>query len=424
MLRVPIVDESPGRRLHAATRRHVAERRRASRSLRGSEARLRMALDAAGAGMWRWDARTNVAEWDDRHRAIYGFEPELAPSFEAWRDRIHPQDLARVMARLERMLATPGDDEWNQEFRACRCDGRVVWIQELGRAQRGADGQVLSVTGIDIDVTERKRLEEDLAESHADLERLIAAQHTVEDAERRRFARELHDELQQVLAAIRMEVGAIELELGAQAQRVQPLLARVEALAGTAIASARRIVNDLRPLLLEELGLLPALEVLASRFGERTGIAATMDGNQDGDTGNVPEAIAICFYRVAQEALNNVARHSRARKVRLTLAATPDGAWMLRVADDGQGLSAEDRRKPTSFGLRGMAERVRALGGTLRVISEPGGGVTIEVRTRAADAPAPQAADVAPARAASEGKPEARSGARRGAGRTSRRGAA
>lgn len=259
-----------------------------------------------------------------------------------------------------------------------RADGQEFPI-EAAISQVHVDGQRL-YTVILRDVTESRQLQAELKASHADLERLVGAQQRIEEEERKRIARELHDDLQQVLAAIKMDVGSIETELAADPARLRPLVARIDDLATAAITSSRRIVNDLRPLLLEELGLGPALEALCRQFSERTGIAARVEG--DGCCGApdaMPEAIAICLYRLAQESLNNAAKHSLARHVRLRLAAPAPSHWSLRIADDGQGLRPGDLRKPMSFGLRGMAERVRALGGTLRVDGVPGRGVVVEV---------------------------------------------
>lgn len=234
------------------------------------------------------------------------------------------------------------------------------------------------------DVTERRRLEQALQASHADLARLVIAQQTMGEDERKRIARELHDELQQVLAAIKMDAGALEQGLGGDPGRLAPLIARIDRLAGAAISSSRRIVNDLRPQLLEDLGLVPALEVLARRFAERTGIAVTVDTDERcREDGAVPDPIALCLYRAAQEGLNNVAKHAQARQVRLDVRARPQGGWLMRLRDDGRGLQPGDRSKPDSFGLRGMAERVQALGGRLSLEEGEGPGLTLVVEIEA-----------------------------------------
>lgn len=240
------------------------------------------------------------------------------------------------------------------------------------------------------DMTERRRAERRLRESqerltasHKVLRRLVSAQDHIQEKERGRISRELHDDLQQTLAAIVIEVAALRGEL---AQRdVEPMLDRLNGLATMAIESTRRIVQDLRPQSLEDLGLAAALNALAGRFSKQTGIPCTFEvspgllSDEDGDPARRADEQATCLYRVAQEALTNVSKHADARQVRMSLA-TGDGAdsLVLRVTDDGKGLIQADRQKPDSFGLVGMRERVLALDGTLLVSSEPGRGTTLE----------------------------------------------
>lgn len=232
------------------------------------------------------------------------------------------------------------------------------------------------------DVTTMRQMHAEVVASHSALRRLVAAQDKIQEEERKRVARELHDDLQQTLAAIKMDTLAIGQQLPRDPARVPAMLAKIDELASAAIASTRRIVNDLRPRMLEELGLRPALEALASDFEQRTGIACALALAFDDDNGDEPPlapAVATCLYRVAQESLNNVSKHAGARQVRIRLTHAAPGRVRLRIADDGKGLSPEDRAKRHSFGLVGMGERVRAVGGQLQVQSVAGGGTAIEV---------------------------------------------
>jgi len=264
------------------------------------------------------------------------------------------------------------------ELIGLRADGSEFPIEAALSAVPREDSPL--ITAILRDVTEARRLQAELRASQAELRSLMAEHHRVEDRERRRIARELHDELQQVMAAIKMDVAAIESELAADPKRLAPLVARLDRLAGTAVLSTRRIVNDLRPLILEELGLLPALEALCQQFQERTGIAARVATPQhDAHWPAVSEQIEICLYRVAQESLTNVAKHSGATQVELQLTARADGLLTMQIRDNGRGLQREGRRCPLAFGLKGMTERVRALGGSLNIESGPGGGAVVVV---------------------------------------------
>jgi PAS domain S-box-containing protein len=149
------------------TGRHHAEQ-----MLRASEAKLRLALDASDAGTWSWEARTNQTQWDERYGSMYGISGET-PTHGTWVAYIHPEDRPRVLARINEVRNTPGDDIWNVEFRAIRPDGIVIWMQGLGRAARDAEGQLLSLSGINVDITERKQVEEALRVVSAELRQTL-----------------------------------------------------------------------------------------------------------------------------------------------------------------------------------------------------------------------------------------------------------
>jgi PAS domain S-box-containing protein len=137
----------------------VTEKKHAEVALREREWRMRLALDASAGGSWTWEASANHVDWDDGFRAVYGFAPEEPPAHETWLSRVHQEDRAQVLGLLNEMLTT-SKDAWDNTFRIVRPDGTVSWIQSLGRAERAADGHVTRLTGLDLDVTERRRVEE------------------------------------------------------------------------------------------------------------------------------------------------------------------------------------------------------------------------------------------------------------------------
>jgi PAS domain S-box-containing protein len=137
----------------------VTEKKHAEALLRERELRLRLALDAAGSGSWTWDARTDRVDWDDNFRARYGFAPDVTPSFEAWLARVLDEDRPQIFAILDDMRRT-SRETWDNTFRIRLADGTVSWIQSMGRADRGPSGELLSLTGLELDVTERRRAEQ------------------------------------------------------------------------------------------------------------------------------------------------------------------------------------------------------------------------------------------------------------------------
>ena len=132
--------------------------------LQEREQRLRLALDVSRGGSWTWDARTNRADWDDRFREIYGFTADEPATSEGWPGRVHADDRKRVLSVLDEVLQAKRSS-WDNTFRIVRPDGTMAWIESLGQAYRDADGQIIRLTGLDLDVTERRRAEEALRES-------------------------------------------------------------------------------------------------------------------------------------------------------------------------------------------------------------------------------------------------------------------
>jgi signal transduction histidine kinase len=225
------------------------------------------------------------------------------------------------------------------------------------------------------DVTELRRMEAELERSHLDLQRLVASQDEVQENERRRIAMELHDDLQQTLAAIKIDLSA------AASQCVSPgqvPLRSAQELADRAIESTRRIIGDLRPQMLDDLGLVPALQLLAAQFEQRTAIGCRLEADEHDLEGLLWPQASSALYRIVQEALNNVAKHSGARQVEIHLGADTE-VITLRVADDGAGMPEAAQRRHGAVGLIGMHERVRMLNGTLALSGGQPRGTVVQV---------------------------------------------
>nr|WP_089339337.1 PAS domain S-box protein [Burkholderia singularis] len=241
------------------------------------------------------------------------------------------------------------------------------------------------------DVTERVRADNALKQSREELRRLSANLQNVREEEKTRIARELHDDLGQQLTALKMDLSAVELALGsasaaADTQSAPPAsgqpgadvrgqLRGMHRLIDSTVASVRRIAADLRPVMLDDLGLVPAIEWLATDFTNRYGIEVERRIALADIA--LTNAGATTLFRIVQEALTNVARHADATQVALTLKID-DGHCVLRIADNGQGARG-GTREGQSFGLIGIRERAHMLDGTVTIDSTPGQGFTITV---------------------------------------------
>jgi signal transduction histidine kinase len=196
----------------------------------------------------------------------------------------------------------------------------------------------------------------------------------VQEAERKSLSRELHDEVGQMMTALRMELGNAEQCLGSSTPQARSHLKAASALAEQTLRSVRGLARGLRPSMLDELGLAPALNWLAREYTKHTGIH--VDLNADGSFDHLPEDYRICIYRVVQEALTNCARHARAQEVRLDLQRVGH-ALSLTIQDDGEGF--DPNNGPKGIGLLGMKERVRELGGVLTIASGAAEGTLLTV---------------------------------------------
>jgi signal transduction histidine kinase len=210
---------------------------------------------------------------------------------------------------------------------------------------------------------------------------LLAREHTAEQRERHRIARELHDDLQQRLAAISLELAALRQQVPHDGGVFEEGLRRATTMTVDAIVATRRIVSGLRPRALDEFGLAAALQQLGKDFAARTGVVCDVQVRETPSGAQEMTPVeADCLYRVAQEALQNVEKHAGAQHVQVRLTAEVPGQYELELVDDGVGLDLQALEKPTSLGLLGMEERTRELGGSLEVRNAAGGGTLVRAR--------------------------------------------
>jgi len=341
----------------------ITERRIAEQALREQRTLLAEAQKLAGLGCWEWDPVSGRVTWSDEMYSIYGVPPgEFRPSFESYLERIHPEDRARAAATVA--LALMDNRAFSMDERIVRPDGRVRQLRSHGQVVRDEGGRPLKMVGACIDVTEQKAAE---AALRALTRRLVQA----EETERRRIARELHDRVGQNLSALNINLDILLGQL-----RDEPARRRLEdslKLVDATLQSIENVMADLRPALLDEYGLAAALAWYGEEYAQRTGIRV---GIQTGEAGASlrPEA-AVALFRIAQEALNNAAKHSSAKRITVGLEEK-DGELVLSVSDDGKGFDPASAPRGR-WGMTTMRERAEAAGGRLSVDSSLGQGTTV-----------------------------------------------
>ena len=266
---------------------------------------------------------------------------------------------------------------------AQRADGSEFPIE--ASISQASEGGATFYTVILRDITVRKQSEGQIKRSQQELRELAARVLEAREEEKTRIARELHDELGQLLTALKMDLAWLCERLPAGDADAAGKAAQMHAMLEQTVSSTRRIAADLRPLMLDDLGLAEAAGWLVDDFSQRSGIRCEIKMSGESGFAAVEGSIATAVYRALQESLTNIARHSGAKNAWVVLAID-NGILHLEVEDDGGGIAAKDLAKVRSLGLKGMRERVDYLGGSLDVARAPRGGTRLraQVPVRAA----------------------------------------
>jgi len=368
-----------GHKLFTVILRDVTERLRSEALLARSEARLRGILDSAMDAIITVDEEQRIVLFNAAAEKVFGCPKEEAvgaPLIWFIPERFRDGHAAHIRAfgetgthsrRMGTARIVTGLRRNGEEF---PIDASISQITEQGSR---------FYTVILRDVTERVRAEEALRRSREELRDLSLASNSVREQEKSRIARELHDELAQALTALKMDVAWLDEHLPADTKRqadVGAKLIAMQQLLDHTVAATRRISADLRPLILDDLGLVPAAEWLVQNFTQRSGIPCSLDVEPAELELEDPQATAL--FRILQESLTNVSRHAGASRVEVHIEGTDDSIT-LGVRDNGGGFTPQDPRKPNSYGLLGLRERVYLLGGEVDVDSMPGKGTEITV---------------------------------------------
>ena len=343
-------------------------RRLAERSLRESEQRMSLAADAANLGIWIRDLVGDQIWATDKWRQLFGFEKWEWLDMHRFLGRLHPEDRDAVSKALTKARETGGSYE--KEYRIILPDGRVRWIASRGRVEFDAAGKPVFMRGAALDNTARKLAEE---AAHDLSGRLIHAR----EEEQTRLARELHDDLSQSLALLSVELEMFGQSPPAERSQISGRMEEFSAQVKRLSSEVHRLSHELHPAKLEQLGLVAAVHGFCKEFALAHQIA--VEFTHRAVPRAVPEDTALCLYRIAQEALHNVVKHSGGTAARVELAM--EGSELLLViVDDGVGFDAETMRVNGSLGLVSMSERARFVHGRLSIESHQGRGTRIDVR--------------------------------------------
>lgn len=341
------------------------DRKRAVLELQASDERLQLAAESAGVGLWEFDPATSTFWLTDLARRQIGIPAGQIVNLERVLQAVAPEHAPVIRAGLANARAT--GELTRVQYRLESGGDEEQWLASSGRFHQGDARRPDTVLGVTIDITERQQAERALR----DMSRRLLRAH---EEERARLARELHDDMTQRLALLAIEIG--RAELAAAGGPHSDVLAAVRAGLVSLSEDIHSLSYQLHPSILEDLGLAEAIEAECERFArqETPPLKLLLDPIPPG----LDRDAALCLFRVAQQALSNVARHAMATSVDVMVKVFEDGV-ALTVADDGLGFDAARARVQRSLGLESMRERAELVAGTLDIDSAPGQGTVISV---------------------------------------------
>jgi PAS domain S-box-containing protein len=365
-------------KLFTAILRDVSERVRNEARLERSEAQLRAILDSAMDAIITVDARQRVSFYNDAAETMFGGS----------RAEVDGKPLSMLIPERFRTAHGTHVERFGETGTTSRRMGgtlRVVTGLRRNGDEFPIDASISQIetsgerfyTVILRDVTARFEAIEALRKSKEELQQLGAAAHLTREQEKSRIARELHDELGQSLTMLQMDVAWSKDKAPQDDAVLRARLERMTSLLKSTIAATRRIASDLRPLMLDDLGLVPSIEWLVENFTQRTGIVCEL--TVAAAPLEVSQAQASAIFRIIQESLTNVARHAQASHAEVAIEQD-EATLIVRVEDNGVGFVLSGPRKPNSLGLYGLHERAALLGGEAKIVSSPGQGTMVEAR--------------------------------------------
>jgi PAS domain S-box-containing protein len=344
--------------------------------LENSENRLKEAQSVAHIGSFDYDLKNNSILWSDELYRIYGLKKEsFNVSNDGFFSLVHPDDKVYIKNCIKEAISNHNLLEY--DHRLIRNDNFDIRIMHC-RAKISYDKNenAIRIAGTSQDVTEIRNAEIEIKKSREQLRKLASHLQIAQEKERARISREIHDELGQELTGIKMDISWLSNSLKNPDDKIKERIGSLNKLIDTTIQSVRRISAELRPGVLDDLGLISALEWYVEEYQQRTKIKCKLLLGEISN--NLESDISIAIYRIIQESLTNVARHANASKIILSLKLDELNIY-LKIQDNGFGFNKDSSKSEKSIGILGMEERVHILGGTFSILGSKRDGTVIKV---------------------------------------------
>ena len=349
----------------------IEDRKRAEEAVKRSEAYLAQAQKLTRTGSWAYKPGSiGPSYFSDEMFRLYGLSPEgKPPDKDTIRSQVVPEDFAKWRGLAEQLHTGSLKAPAEIDYRWVAPDGSVKHFDTIISPVLDQTGEVVEYIGTSMDITERKLAEQALRRSEAS-----------RAEERARFAREIHDTLAQGCTGILMQLGAASQVPGDSRRDISAHLSAIDSLARSSLAEARRSVAALRPVNATDYTLAENIEQLIRRVRIQT--SADVSLSIEGDAMPLQTRVATELFRIAQEALNNVLKHSGASRILVSVNFQSDNAIRISIKDDGRGFDTTAKPPSDHFGLVGMQERASSIGASLTIVSELGAGAQVIVQYR------------------------------------------
>jgi PAS domain S-box-containing protein len=364
-----------GRRCIICTVTDISDRKKVEEKLRQSESLLAEAEHLAHVGSWSLDLRTQMVTWSKELYVIFGIKPsEFDHTLEEVIGFSHPDDRSFIENVVAEAVKT--HKPYSFYYRMIRPDRNERILHVSGAVMTDEQKNPIRMYGAVQDVTERRKAEETLHQSYKQIRALTNHLQNIREEERIHMAREIHDELGQKLTVMKMDVSWLHKKVNGSNVIIRQKLQDLNELLDATLESVRKISTELRPSLLDDLGLAAAMEWHLKEFEKRSGIKTYF--NQPDVELQFDDASKIAIFRIFQESLTNVARHSKANDVKIELVRTKDQV-SLRIQDNGKGFDIQRAMDGKTLGILGMKERAESLGWRFEIKTYPESGTTVAV---------------------------------------------
>lgn len=363
-------------RMLARAIRYAIERKNVERALADERNLLRNVLNTLPDSIYVKDIEGRYIVDNVAHTRFLGVEREEDVIGRNAFDFFPPEEAAKLDAEDRQVMQSLEPVLDRLEAGSAREDGRECWLSATKVPLLNGHGDVVGVVGVRRDITDLKETEARLRNSRRQMRALVARLETIREEDRTRIARELHDQIGQLLTALRIEILGVATHPPDRPEELVEKARCMSEIVNSTIQSVREICAELRPAMLDDLGLCVAIAWHAKEFEKRTGITCKLASPEEVE---LDSARSTAVFRIVQEALTNVVRHAQATRVQIAMERK-DGVFELEVVDNGRGIDCQEISRGTSLGLLGIRERVQVFGGQAEISGAPGQGTSVRVR--------------------------------------------